>query len=506
MQGRSFLNRLIESRRTPILVRMGFARPEYEASIEFTHRLLKLLLTLNLLLFGTILTGSSLVLSDATIRWVFEYLPVSDAVRHSVHQSLPFPEGLTPVASAAPYALLFLALLVLLALGVASTSRALDAIVLFPELPTKPFVLFLRSFFIEKIIKAEPPSLPLLKFDCSLPREIQRAIGGDELVCKIGSRKLLLDLDGGIVWSHDDVWFERFKLLAKHSKYIVMVPIVQTSPSGSSEKPGTLQEIEHLAQEALLGKTVFVVPPSSRVLLALGRGQGLLPSVPALWEASRRILKHECLVELPPYPGGHGLLFPDANGWIFVRAVSGRPWNSWRALRNVLVDKRLSATAARDAARIATRFVLVLLPIYVGLLYLTFKYGLPYLVETIRAQELAPIVFSSIGTSALITALLLVPMGLPLMSHLRYVDYFYLRRRGVWLLKFGIPVVAVLGHACWKFSSEPITHAILSLDQSWRGLFADLMFVIYLMSMWALVWFFGRWVFSTFPAKPHPWR
>jgi len=498
-------HRLFKPSRIPFLVRRGFAKPEYEAKFALGHRLLKIVLAFNmpLLAFAIFaLSGSALA---GFIQWVVQQFPMTD-FSHEVLRSLtPFHSDGSTLLSMAIFATPYFALIAILAWGVTSTSRVLDSIVFIPELPTKPFILFLRSFFIEQAIKAEEPFIPFVKFDRSLPREIQHALGNKELVCKIGSRKLFPDLDGGIVWSHDDTWFERFKLLATHAKVVMMVPIVLPSQDGSTDKPGTLKEIEHLAHDRLIEKTVFVVPPATRVLMSLKRRQGLFPSVSALWEQSRQLLRRESLVELPPYPGGHGLLFPDTNGWIFVNAVSGRPWNSWRALRDIILNRRLADTPSRDARRIATRLALICLPIWLSLVVLMAEYGLPYLAEIAADRSLGQAIqqFSHlIGVKYFVILMWLVTLIFPMMVYLRYASLFHLRDHGVFVLKVTTVAVAMFGDIVWVSYAETVSQLILQADAAWRGRLQVLRLIFYFASMWAAVWLVAWWVFVSFRARP----
>jgi len=503
-------HRLFKPSRIPFLVRRGYAKPEYEAKFALGHRALKFVLVLNMPLLAFVIF-SLLVLTLTTFaEWVMTHIPETNSIRHEVLRSIAFLHSDESVRlQHSIFAIHYFTLIAVLAWGVASTSRVLDSIVFIPELPTKPFVLFLRSFFIEQAIKAEEPFIPLGKFDRSLPREIQHALGNKELVCKIGSRKLFPDLDGGIVWSHDATWFERFKLLATHAKVVMMVPIVLPSQEGSTDKPGTLKEIEHLAHERLIEKTVFVVPPPTRVLMSLKRRQGLFPSVSALWEQSRQLLRRESLVELPPYPGGHGLLFPDRNGWIFVNAVSGRPWNSWRALRDIILNRRLADTPSRDARRIATRLALIFLPIWYVIAILMAEYGLPYLAEISSDRSLGQAIqqFSHlIGVKNFVVLMWLVALVYPMMVYLRYASLFHLRDHGVFVLKVTTVAVAMLGHIAWVSYAETVSQLILQADAAWRGRLQELRLVLYFATMWLAVWLVARWVFEAFRARTPSWR
>jgi len=493
----------------PFLVRVGLVRaePEFEPRLSQVYRLSRNFLVLSAPFFAALVFPMIFISGLGCVAWVADRVLLPATVEQWLNPGLEFYGARKPwlvLELLWPYALPATIVIGLLIILVVSTSRVLDAILLMPGVPSKPFVLYLRSFFIETTIKAVSPFIPFGKLDASLPGEIQRGLGRDRMVCKIGSRKLFFDFDGGIVWSHDKTWFDRFKLLAERAEKIVLVPIVLPPRDLSGDTPGTLKEIEHIGAERLARKTVLVVPPPLRVWLSPRRGQGTYPSVRTLWETSRQFLKKRGVMDLPAYPGESGLLLPRDGGWTFVRGVRGRYWNSRRALEDILVKRRLAGSPGWDAARLATRFALVLQPIWLGSLWAFFSYGFDYLKALdplSTASQVAVEILTFFGS--MFAPALMIALAAPLVFlYVRFLNWFHLAKSGAAALKVTTTVAIVGWNIAWYAVAPWVDVVTVWLGESWRGTMADAKFLGFFAGSWLVVWLAARWVFSRYRPDP----
>lgn len=205
----------------------------------------------------------------------------------------------------------------------------------------RPFTLYLRPFVTSGRIKV-PNDWPhfgqrmLLGDPWDIELALATVIGTDTPLVAIGDTR-----DGfgaAKLTSSNADWRSHMQRLAQKARLILAVPL---------DRPSTLWEIEEIkANEALLEKSVFVMPPSSRFydfLFILFRR-----SIAARWRTSARQLKAKGIV-LPRYRhrGGMFLIGPDGKPSTLAGFRNFRP-----AYIDGMLDE-LSANAVPPADRIA---------------------------------------------------------------------------------------------------------------------------------------------------------
>ncbi len=206
---------------------------------------------------------------------------------------------------------------------------------------SQPFTLYLRPFVTSGRIKV-PNDWPhfgqrmLLGDPWDLELALATVIGPDTPLVAIGHTRH--GVGAAKLTSSDADWRGHMQRLAQRARLILAVPL---------DRPSTLWEIEEIkANEALLEKSVFVMPPSSRFydfLFFLFRR-----SIAARWRTSARQLKAKGIA-LPRYRH---------RGGMFLIGQDGKPSTlaGFRNFRPAYIDGMLddlSANAAPPADRIA---------------------------------------------------------------------------------------------------------------------------------------------------------
>ena len=508
------LSKLLYPGGRPVLVGLGLdgGNEQSERVLRASYRLFEKLLVASILVSVFPVLAVSASVACRPFIYLLDVSPLTKDMADALHEHptgscrRDFSETLGP--DLMPFAGAGIAAVILFSLIYKLVSDAFDFAFVIPEMPNKPFVLFLRSFFIESTIKAESSTIPFAKLNKSLFREIRNAIAPEWVASKIGSRRLWFDVYGSTVHAHDGNWESKFLALGGKAERIVMVPVVW------QEDAGTHREIVQIVSRDWLGKTVFVVPPQGRLFLSPARGVGLYPSMRALWEKSRGFLRSRGHLELPEYPGRSGLLFFRDGQWIFFQGINGRYWNVRKALRQVLVDGRIADTPARNATRFASRLLLLALAFMFGAEIASVNISVIFdAVQQLKTLERVAPLLESIPPELVGRAVslgIMVAILVPLVSmYLRYCKYFSIERTGARLLAF-IPLVFSL--AIYFRYSYLLSESQIEIDV-WRSAYgtwiADLVWIGRLFAVWLVAYLSAfailRW-FDGGMARRRLWR
>lgn len=111
----------------------------------------------------------------------------------------------------------------------------------------------------------------------------------------------------GKIESQDDDWFDKFKILSQHAKYILVYP---GAPSN-----GLLNEIGYILQNNLLDKCVFIMPPLDRI-----HDYKLIdkPTLQQKWLNSKKVLQETYGLRLPPSRDSGAIFKLDKTGNVYV--------------------------------------------------------------------------------------------------------------------------------------------------------------------------------------------
>jgi hypothetical protein len=215
-----------------------------------------------------------------------------------------------------------------------SVSNRLAEMVCSPpsDVPGRPYVLLLRSFFLDQTLKAGSVGFwPSYRDNESLQERLASALRDHEVV-KIG-RSRPFDWYGGSVISSNADWEQRFLALAERASLIVMCPVTLSSSSG------TYRELSEIVDRGWLAKTVMIAPPTKRWVWLRGRdGLPGLWSVRRLWEETRKLTTAIPELDLPQrrsMPGA--LLVRNGSQWTTIVGVLGRDWDHPASLNRLLV-------------------------------------------------------------------------------------------------------------------------------------------------------------------------
>ncbi|MEM6928351.1 MAG: hypothetical protein AAF602_15565 [Myxococcota bacterium] len=222
----------------------------------------------------------------------------------------------------------------------------LDRVPVFPLRSLVPTVIGLRESFEQMWSPWRTSSV--------LDERLHGIFGETCTVARIGSKEGLLRGSASIDFPvGDDTQWRRCMLdLASRAEAIVVAPIVPRRTTA------TYWEIEQLAANGHLGRTVFVMPSYRRKKLVDGL------DVAECWERGRALLRADGLVELPPYDRAGGLVARVGGRWRQFHALWGERWSSAFGLRRLLLEGQLRGSATRQSAWFATS---VLMASLVGL-------------------------------------------------------------------------------------------------------------------------------------------
>lgn len=258
---------------------------------------------------------------------------------------------------------LILALFAILLQFRSNISSQLAHLVLRAEVPEGPFILYLRSFFVDEALNARSSGLLKSMTPDNLQDRISKGVGSGIAIAKIGSRTLF-DFAGGTIKTDDDSWFSDFQKLADGAWLIVMTPIVLNPRSGTS------RELREIAKRNWQHKTVFIVPQNWGLWIPWGQFR-IRTRVRDMWARSQLITQRLAGIALPRYRGTALILF-DGGQWLAVTGVAGRVWEHPKALAYLLDPTTPAPKIGYCATRVANRLVLLhllLLPLFMGFLF-----------------------------------------------------------------------------------------------------------------------------------------
>lgn len=239
-----------------------------------------------------------------------------------------------------------------------SVSNRLAALVYAPsnEIPGRPYVLLLRSFFLDQTLKAGAVGIwPSYRDNESLQARLAGALGDYEVI-KIGSSRPF-DWYGGSVISGDADWYSRFVVLAERASLIVMCPVTLSPTSG------TYRELSEIAARGWLSKTVLVAPPTRRLVWMWGRGSiARWWTIRRLWEETRQVTATIPGLELPERRAEAGaLMLRNGTRWTSIVGVLGRDWDHPGSMKRLLVRGLSSVGPLLSAAHLVKSLLILFL-------------------------------------------------------------------------------------------------------------------------------------------------
>ena len=176
------------------------------------------------------------------------------------------------------------------------------------EIPN--FVLYLRAFHGTGLLDTQSGgTVEALDLETILARVIK-----PQLFVGLGSEMENFVSGAGRVYFGNDEWWDNVRVLATHAAAILVIP---------SARQGTMDEISWLFNEGMLGKCVFIMPPTaeeegwqvnvfaSSTVLVKDQSSD---DQEALWSEARMELRKSVGIELPPYSSAGAFLKIGAKG------------------------------------------------------------------------------------------------------------------------------------------------------------------------------------------------